>query len=79
LVFNGKRIANGLNILDVEFSGFFYVLEGFLACISLRNAARQAGNNGNVASVTLALQDHGVTHCGLLKRTIPSYARSFTA
>jgi len=57
-----KRIAGGLNILDIEFGGFFYILECFLARITLRNAAREAWDDGDVAPVTFALQDHGVTH-----------------
>jgi len=57
MVFDGKRITGGLNILDVKLGGFFDILERFLAGVALRDATRETGNYGNVASVTFALQD----------------------
>jgi len=66
LVFDGKRIAGRLNILDIKLGGLLDVLERFLAGITLRNATRQARNDSDITPVTFALQDHRVTHACLL-------------
>jgi hypothetical protein len=79
LVFDGKRISRSLNILDIELGGFSYILECFLAGITLRNATGQAGDYGDIASITLTLKDDCVTHPRLLGEPIPWYARSLEA
>jgi hypothetical protein len=74
LVFDRERIAGSLNILDVKLGGFFYILERFLARITLRNASGKAGDDGDIASITLALKDDCETHLRLLREPNPWYA-----
>jgi len=70
LVFDRKWVAGSPNVLNIELSSFLNILERFLACVTLRNATRQARNDGDVASVAFSLKDNCVTHLSL-PRNLP--------